>query len=159
MTPKVLADALNGVEYSAAMRLHGSDLIELAKNAGLVVAYGFSDDLLEFDGAIYDEKGCYGGTAVLIDTEGLLPSFEAASEDEEVCRRYFERKLNAREIEAIWRDSPSDEMDDPPWILKTDIPHESFMIVEEGEPFSRGIVFSLADLTPPATRKEFQANE
>ena len=159
MTPKELADALNGIEYSATMRLHGSDLIKLAKNAGLVVAYGFSDDLLEFDGAIYDEKGCYGGTAVLIDTEGLLPSFEAASEDEEACRRYFERKLNAREIEAIWRDSPSDEMDDPPWILKTDIPHESFMIVEEGEPFSRGIVFSLSSITPATRKKEPQAHE
>ena len=159
MTPKELADALNGIEYSATMRLHGSDLIKLAKNAGLVVAYGFSDDLLEFDGAIYDEKGCYGGTAVLIDTEGLLPSFEAAREDEEGCRRYFERKLNAREIEAIWRHSPSDELDDPPWILKTDIPHESFMIVEEGEPFSRGIVFSLSSLTPATKKKEPQANE
>ena len=157
MTPKELADALNGIEYSAAMRLHGSDLIKLAKNAGLVVAYGFSDDLLEFDGAIYDEAGA--PDTVLIDTEGLLPSFEAASEDEEACRRYFERKLNAREIEAIWRDSPSDEMDDPPWILKTDIPHESFMIVEEGEPFSRGIVFSLSSLTPATKKKEPQANE
>ena len=157
MTPKELADALNGIEYSAAMRLHGSDLIKLAKNAGLVVAYGFSDDLLEFDGAIYDEAGA--PDTVLIDTEGLLPSFEAASEDEEACRRYFERKLNAREIEAIWRDSPSGEMDDPPWILKTDIPHESFMIVEEGEPFSRGIVFSLSSLTPATKKKEPQANE
>ena len=34
MTPKELADALNGIEYSATMRLHGSDLIKLAKNAG-----------------------------------------------------------------------------------------------------------------------------
>ena len=157
MTPKELADALNGIEYSATMRLHGSDLIKLAKNAGLVVAYGFSDDLLEFDGAIYDEAGA--PDTVLIDTEGLLPSFEAASEDEEACRRYFERKLNAREIEAIWRHSPSDELDDPPWILKTDIPHESFMIVEEGEPFSRGIVFSLSSLTPATKKKEPQANE
>ena len=157
MTPKELADALNGIEYSATMRLHGSDLIKLAKNAGLVVAYGFSDDLLEFDGAIYDEAGA--PDTVLIDTEGLLPSFEAASEDEEACRRYFERKLNAREIKAIWRPSPSDELDDPPWILKTDIPHESFMIVEEGEPFSRGIVFSLSSLTPATRKKEPQAHE
>ena len=159
MTPKELADALNGVEYSTVALLHGDLLMQRAKEAGLVVAYGFSDDLLEFDGAIYDEKGCYGGTAVLIDTEGLLPSFEAAREDEEDCRRYFERKLNAREIEAIWRHSPSDELDDPPWILKTDIPHESFMIVEEGEPFSRGIVFSLSSITPATRKKEPQAHE
>ena len=67
--------------------------------------------------------------------------------------------MNAREIEAIWRHRPSGEMDDPPWILKTDIPHESFMIVEEGEPFSRGIVFSLSSLTPATRKKEPQAHE
>ena len=158
MTPKELADALNGVEYSTVALLHGDLLMQRAKEAGLVIAYGYSDDLLEFDGAIYDEAGA-PDTVVLIDTEGLLPSFEAAREDEEDCRRYFERKLNAREIEAIWRHRPSGEMDDPPWILKTDIPHESFMIVEEGEPFSRGIVFSLSSLTPATKKKEPQANE
>ena len=157
MTPKELADALNGVEYSTVALLHGDLLMQRAKEAGLVVAYGFSDDLLEFDGAIYDEAGA--PDTVLIDTEGLLPSFEAASEDEEACRRYFERKLNAREIKAIWRPSPSDELDDPAWILKTDIPHESFMIVEEGEPFSRGIVFSLSSLTHATRKKEPQAHE
>ena len=159
MTPKELADALNGIEYSATIHLHGSDLMKLAKGSGLVVAYGFSDDLLEFDGALYDEFSCYGGRTALVDADGLLPEFESAREDEDACRRYFERKLNAREIEAIWRNSPSDELDDPAWILKTDIPHESFMIVEEGEPFSRGIVFSLSSLTPATRKKEPQAHE
>lgn len=157
MTPKELADALNGIEYSTVALLHGDLLMQRAKAAGLVIAYGYSDDLLEIDGALYDEAGA--PDTVLIDTEGLLPSFEAASEDEEACRRYFERKLNAREIEAIWRHSPSGELDDPPWILKTDIPHESFMIVEEGEPFSRGIVFSLSSLTTATRKKEPQAHE
>lgn len=157
MTPKDLAAALNGIDYSATIHLHGSDLMKLAKGAGLVVAYGISDDLLELDGAIYDEAGA--PDTFLIDTEGLLPSFEAASEDEEACRRYFERKLNAREIEAIWRHRPSGEMDDPPWIIKTDIPHETFMIMEDGEPFSRGIVFSLSSLTPATHKKEPQAHE
>ena len=157
MTPKVLADALTGIEYSTVALLHGDLLMQRAKEAGLVVAYGFSDDLLEFDGALCDEAGA--PDTVLVDAEGLLPSFEAASEDEEDCRRYFERKLNAREIEAIWRHRPSGEMDDPPWILKTDIPHESFMIVEEGEPFSRGIVFSLSSITPATRKKEPQAHE
>ena len=155
MTPKELAEALNGIEYSTVALLHGDLLMQRAKEAGLVIAYGYSDDLLEFDGAIYDEAGA--PDTVLIDTEGLLPSFEAASEDEEACRRYFERKPKARAIEAVWNDGGEDGCCS--WILKTDIPHESFMIVEEGEPFSRGIVFSLADLTPPATRKEPQAHE
>lgn len=159
MTPKALAEALNGIEYSATIHLHGSDLMKLAKGAGLVVAYGFSDDLLEFDGALCDEFGCYDGGTALIDAEGLLPSFEAASEDEDSCRRYFERRLNARQIEAIWRHVSLDGLEDPAWTLKTDIPHETFMIVEGGEPFSRGIVFSLSSLTPATKEKEPQANE
>ena len=155
MTPKVLADALNGVEYSATIHLHGSDLMKLAKGSGLVVAYGFSDDFLEFDGALYDEFGCYGGRAALVDADGLLPEFESAREDEDACRRYFERKPKARAIEAIW----DGNADGYAWTLKTDIPHEVFAIVEEGEPFSRGIVFSLSSLTPATKKKEPQANE
>jgi len=142
MTPKALADALNGIEYSATIHLHGSDLMKLAKASGLVVAYGFSDDLLEFDGAIYDEFGCYGGGTALIDGDGLLPEFESASEDEEACRRYFERKPKARAIEAIW----DGNADGYAWILKTDIPHEVFAIMKDGAAFSRGIVFALSDL-------------
>src|SRR5690606_10264498 len=93
MTPKALAESLTGIEYSAVVRvLYGSDLMKLAKAHGLVVAYGFSDDLLEFDGAMHDEFSCYGGGTVLIDANGLLPSFKAASEDEDACRHYFERK-------------------------------------------------------------------
>jgi hypothetical protein len=142
MTPKALAEALNGIEYSATMHLHGSDLMKLAKGAGLVVAYGFSDDLLEFDGALYDEFGCYDGGTALIDADGLLPEFESASEDEDACRRYFERKPKARAIEAIW----DGNADGYAWTLKTDIPHEVFAIMEDGAAFSRGIVFALSDL-------------
>ncbi len=142
MTPKALSDALNGIEYSAAIHLHASDLMKLAKGSGLVVAYGFSDDLLEFDGAIYDEIGCYDGGTALIDADGLLPEFESASEDEEACRRYFERKPKARAIEAIW----DGNADGYAWILRTDIPHEVFAIMEDGAAFSRGIVFALSDL-------------
>ena len=142
MTPKELADALNGVEYSTVALLHGDLLMQRAKEAGLVIAYGYSDDLLEFDGALYDEFGCYGGGTALVDADGLLPEFGSASEDEDACRRYFERKPKARAIEAIW----DGNADGYAWTLKTDIPHEVFAIVEDGAAFSRGIVFALSDL-------------
>ena len=143
MTPKALAESLTGIEYSKVVRdLYGSDLMRLAKANGLVVAYGFSDDLLEFHGAIYDEFSCYGGGTVLIDADGLLPSFEAASEDEDACRRYFERKPKARAIKAVW----DGDADGYAWTIKTDIPHETFAIMEDGAGFSRGIVFAMADL-------------
>ena len=68
-------------------------------------------------------------------------------------------RVTPADIEAIWRHSPSGELDDLPWILKTDIPHEAFVIMEDGEPFSRGIVFSLSSLPPATRKKEHQAHE
>ena len=144
MTPKELAEALTGIEYSEVVRdLYGSDLMKLAKAHGLVVAYGFSDDLLEFHGAMNDEFSCYGGGTVLIDADGLLPSFaDARLGNEAACRRYFERKPNARAIEAAF----DGDADGYAWTIKTDIPHETFAILEDGAGFSRGIVFAMADL-------------
>ncbi len=142
MTPKALANELAGIEYSEVIKLNNSDLMKLAKAQSLVVAYGFSDDLMEFDGAICDELSCYGGGTVQIDSEGLLPTFDSAREDEDDCRRYFERKPKARAIEAVW----SDDADGYAWTLKTDIPHETFGIMEDGACFSLGIVFAIADL-------------
>ena len=142
MTPKALANELTGIDYSEAIALHGSELMKLAKAHGLVVAFGISDDLLEIDGAICDEFSCYGGGTALLDAEGFLPSFEYASEEIDACRRYFERKPKARAIEAIW----DGDADGYAWTLKTDIPHETFAITEDGSGFSRGIAFALADL-------------
>ena len=42
-----------------------------AKENGLVIVYGASDDLMEFDGAIYDEGGCFDGGRVYFDRDGV----------------------------------------------------------------------------------------
>ena len=160
MDAKELAGALNGIEYSATNHMTGSDLMKQAKASGLVVAYGYSDDLLEFDGAIHDEASAPG--EVRVDAGGILPSFESAvdsaGDDEEEMERYIARKKAARTIEAVWAENNEDFA----WTLKTDIPHETFTIVEDGVAFSRGIVFALADLVPanvivPGTYEEFEA--
>lgn len=143
MDIKQLAAGLNGIEYSATLHFHGSIADKQAAAAGLVVAYGFSDDLLEFEGAIYDEASAPGD--VLIDARGVLPSWESASEDEQSAAEYFERKAKAKTIKAVWNSTPDDG--GFAWVLETSIPHETFTIVEDGQPFSRGIVFALADLT------------
>lgn len=41
---------------------------------------------------------------------------------------------------------PNERIDYVPWIYETDIPHETFMIYEGGEPYCRGIVFSVEDV-------------
>lgn len=143
MTPSELAAILNGREY----RIEISDSEEaLAKAAGLVVVFGASDDLMEFRGAISDELGAYDGTTARVSPIGLLPSWESVDkEDEDAAEAYFKAKLGGfREIKALW-----DSGDGYSWTFKTDIPHSTFEIVEDGEPYCRGIVFKLSDVAPP----------
>ena len=42
---------------------------------------------------------------------------------------------------AVWHDKCG-----PFWTFETDIPHETFTIMEDGAPWCIGIVFSVADL-------------
>lgn len=137
MDAKELAAKLNGRE---CLREINNDESFSAKEAGLVVVYGASDDLMEFGGAIMDELGCYGGGTAFVDAKGLLPEREQI-EDEEVLEDYFKRRPTAKKIEALFAKEGGYT-----WTYKTDIPHETFEIVEDGEPYCRGIVFALADL-------------
>ena len=140
MDAKDLAAKLNGREYCREIT---DEEVRQAKEAGLVVVFGASDDLIEFRGAIRDEGDCYDGGTVLIDTKGVLPSWDEASESEESAQEYFERKAKARTITALWAKEPGYS-----WTYKTDIPHETFEIVEDGEPYCRGIIFNIGDISP-----------
>lgn len=105
----------------------------MAKENGIVIVYGASDDLMEFGGAIRDEGGCFEGGEVWIDKNGVVDASATTG---------------ARCIEALWCDKEA--LDDNgsiiTWIYKTDIPHETFMIYENGESYCRGIVFSIDDM-------------
>lgn len=141
MTAKELAQQLHGEEYP----LHiPKTLTDAAKQNRLVIVYGASDDLMEFEGAIYDEVGAYEGTTVRIDSEGLLPDFEQIDKDQsdskDKLREYFKRENGGREIEALWYKNP-----DTSWTYKTDIPHETFDVMEDEDIYCRGIIFSLDD--------------
>lgn len=139
MTPKELAARLNGAEYPFSPSYGG--LAAEAKAAGLVIVYGASDDLMEFAGAIDEELGAWEGTTAHVDAQGLLPERESINEDDEL-RRYFGREPNARTIEALWAAEPGYS-----WTYKTDIPHATFEITEDGEPYCRGIVFAMSDVS------------
>ena len=139
MNTKELAAKLNGIEYPADIH---AETIKAAKADGLVIVYGASDDLMEFEGAITDEIGCYGGNSTFVDAKGMCPSFDDLCDNKDVqgLRDYFARFDGFQEIEAIW------EAEGYSWTYKTDIPHETFDVMEDGEKYCRGIVFSLADL-------------
>ncbi len=143
-TKEALAALLNGREYRQEM-----NKVEeaQAKSAGLVVVFGYSDDLMEFRGAIDDALGAYDGTTARVTQLGLLPSWDSLDQsDEAEAEAYFAKKrAGFRVIKALWSVVP-----DYSWTFETDIPHAAFEIVEDGEPYCRGIVFELADVTQAA---------
>jgi len=135
------AASLSGREYPFGLT---KDEQAAAKSAGLLVIFGVSDDLMEFQGVENDEFGCYDGGTALIDAKGLLPDRESI-EDDDVLRDFFVRQPLAKQIEALWAAEPGYS-----WTYKTDVPHATFEIIEDGAPYCRGIVIDVSDLAPAA---------
>lgn len=84
---------------------------QLAKEHGLLVVFGCSDDLMELRGAIDDEVDCYNGGV-------------------------FEHKTLSSPIEAVW--CPPDL--ECAWAYKTTLPHAEFKVYEDDELYCIGIV-------------------
>lgn len=139
MTKEELAKQLDGIQYPAHRSIT-KEHIAAAKESGLVIVYGASDDLMEFDGISREEIGCYDGGTALVDALGVLPDRDSLEEDDEL-EAYFKRKPLAKSIEALWCKEPGYS-----WTYKTDIPHSTFEVMEDGDHYCRGIVFSLKDL-------------
>ena len=142
MTPEEAATALDGQEYDFKFSAGNKDLYTAMKADGLVAVFGESDDLMEFQGAICDELSAYNGTIAYLDRNGLIEN-KCSNAD---CPHFEHAKKGARTIEALW----CPEGEDLSWAFKTDIPHVTFNIMEEGEVFCRGIVFRLDDVSRSA---------
>lgn len=128
-----IAEMLDGSKYPFNTSVQEA---KYAKDHGVVIVYGASDDLIEFSGAIYDEDACYDGGTVFINRSGIIRS----KCDNEKCIYFRDAHSNASTIEAIW------DRDGYSWMYETDIPHETFDILEDGEKYCRGIVFMLDDV-------------
>lgn len=133
MTHKEMADRLNNSEYGFEI---SKELKLIAKDSGIVIVSGRSDDLMEFEGAICDDASCYSGGIVYLSDNDLLKN---DCEDDR-CPYFEKTKSQAKTIEALWgKDGYS-------WTYKTDIPHETFEIFEDGEKYCKGIVFDIKEL-------------
>jgi len=139
MNAKKLAELITGREYPFRLSM---DEQRDVKTSGLVVVYGHSDDLMMFDGAINDDEGCWTGGTVYLTNQGLLRN-QCLDYD---CPYFTKAKKKAATIEAIWnRDRKYTG-----WVYETEIPHETFDVMEDGEFYCKGIVFSLKDVKPIA---------
>ena len=138
MTAAELAAKLDG-------RKIGTEILKAesstAKDAGLVVVYGYSDDNVEFAGAIDGEVGAYDGATIHLFQNGILLEPECGIAENIECPYFSAAKRAAETIKAVWHDKCG-----PFWTFETDIPHETFTIMEDGEPWCIGMVFSMKDL-------------
>lgn len=133
MDIKEFAKSISGKEYGYPQ--FTKEEIETAKENGFVVVYGASDDLMEFEGAIRDEGGCFEGGEVFFNRKGILYEIGGS------------REWKANIVKALWCGGEKDKNGkEITWTYETDIPHETFMIYEDGEPYCRGIVFNIEDL-------------
>jgi len=138
MTAKELAEMLSGREVGEEIVMGEERDI---KDAGLVVVYGYSDDNVEFCGAINDEVGSYDGDTVYLTKNGILEGPACYCAEDCECPYFVKEREKAKTIKAVWHDEGG-----PCWTFETDIPHETFTVTEDGEPWCIGIVFSITDL-------------
>jgi hypothetical protein len=137
MTKEEMAERLDGRKIGREVT--SGDKSD-ATHSGLVIVYGASDDLMELEGAICDEADCYDGGTVLIDRDGLLDRDRVDDDNDDEIAVFVARRKAARSIAAVWAEEGYS------WTYRTDIPHATFVIWEDGDRYCRGIVFALADL-------------
>lgn len=130
-----LAALLNGREY-------GSEITEAeatqAKDDGLVVVFGYSDDGIEFRGAIDEEDGAYDRGE---GSEHHIVDGKLYREPDCECQWAEAAKRAALDRAVLIRSRYSGDG----WSFETSIPHATFDVMEDGTMFGRGIVFRLQD--------------
>jgi hypothetical protein len=129
MTKKEWAEKLNGREIGDEL---SRDEEKQLANDNLIVIFGASDDLMEIRGKINDEVSCYeGGFANFINGE-----LYQAECDDECCPHEHRLQEKCFTVEASWGGDTVYS-----WIYKTEIPHQTFNIFEEGKLYCAGIIF------------------
>jgi hypothetical protein len=139
MTIQEVADLLNGIEYGREDDVFDRELCRKLREEGIVVVFGYSDDLVEFHGAISDQLGAYEH---YFDSNGMIRN-ECDCED---CP-YFAKMIKHFYVKPRWC-----ETDEYCWTYDTNIPHVTFDVLEDGDKYCRGIVFQLSNLTTMESR-------
>ncbi|MDR1220348.1 MAG: hypothetical protein LBK73_12175 [Treponema sp.] len=145
MTIQEWAERLSGREIGR--ELEDGEAEQLAAE-GYVIAYGESDDLLEFSGVIDQEIGAWDGVRVSL-CQRRDGSYDIIPERNGYADNEFSRNKIAgmEKINAIW--CPRDLKDDvwASWHIEPcDIPHLHFDIMEGGKLYCRAAIFKSKDI-------------
>ncbi len=129
---KIVAEKLNGREYGSELT---DEEAEQLQSVGLVVAFGYSDDNVEFRGAIDEEVGVWEEETIYF-FRGMIMCIPCGGNPG--CPLWKEERKKAKAITV--------KNFDEGWKFETDIPHEKFTIMEDGEVYGEGIVFAYEDV-------------
>lgn len=141
MTRDELANKLNGIEYQEYGLL--KDLAPIAKESGLVVLIGCSDDYAELYGAFRDEAhSLFDGGEIRLDKSGI---YQPTCEHDE-CPHERNLKNDCTLIKAIWCPRDSENNIIASWAYETDIPHSIFDVKEGDSIYCKAIVFNVDDI-------------
>lgn len=138
MELKDFAAMLNNREYKYP--LFTENELQIAKDNGFVIVSGASDDLAEIEGAITAEADCWEGGKIFVEA---VPNGKLMKNA---------KKPNVVSFTAKWCEEKDENGNIISWTYKTSIPHETFMIYEDGMPYCRGFVFKLADVNNKTTK-------
>lgn len=125
------AQHFDGRAYGAEISLEEQAQL---KEQGIVMVFGYSDDTIEFCGALEDEVSAFDDSDVFLDKEGLVRRDQIEECDH--CRFLQKAMGSLQKIKILWS----------PWRYETEIPNETFNIYEDGELFCTGILFEVKDL-------------
>lgn len=132
---------LDQCEYPGPYKIITKEYRQELKDSRLVVIYGSSDDLMEIDGAFYDEVGA--GHTIRFDCNGKLDTGQESKCECDDCP-YYEQARNA----MPWFVRATGDL---PWRYETNIPHKVFTVMEDGEEYGQGIVFEIPTEVPGLT--------
>ena len=144
MKKEELAQLLNGRQIGKEMTYQ--EHLQARKN-GLLVCYGYSYDLLEFRGIIYNRVSFYEGEDIFLykNKDQKIAILEESNYDEikEILEGYnIDFILPKIPIKIQWCPEELACL----WLIKTDIPHTTFDIYDDEDLYSRGIVLELSDI-------------
>jgi len=109
-----------------------------AKDNELLFIFGRGDDIVEICGVICEEVDGYEGVKFYLTMDKKKEVVYPISADRGESpwgNVYIDQWRPRVEIEAIWQDEEY-----PSWIIKTELPHATFMLVDEDSDFCQGIV-------------------
>ena len=139
MTAEEFASLLNGRQYREEItRAEEAQ----AKESGLVVIFGASDDCMEIRGCINDELACFDGNEFRLGALGVLEPWERCdTKTQQDAREWFRVEASASTvIRAVFAD-----VGEWTWTYETALPHATFEVLEGADKYCRGIVFAFRD--------------